>query len=121
MVIDFTEQIAEARARKRGIESAIKRFLAGTALVGAAVVVAGFYDGEQVLVETVYTVQEGDTLWSISEDFLKKNTGGRRYILEFKEGIKENNAWLVDTHEQIKPGDKLTVTYWVKKSEVESR
>ena len=120
-MIDFMEQIAEARARKRGIESAIKRFLAGTALVGAAVVFAGFYDGDQVLVETVYTVQEGDTLWSISEDFLKKNTGGRRYILEFMSGIREVNPWLVESKDQLQPGDKLTVTYWVKKSEVESR
>lgn len=118
---NFELEISKAWAKKHRLEKAIKRFLAGTALVGVAVVFAGFYDGDQVLVETVYTVQEGDTLWSISEDFLKKNTGGRRYILEFKEGIKENNAWLVDTHEQIKPGDKLTVTYWVKKSEVESR
>ena len=75
-MVDFEEQIAEARARKRGIESAIKRFLAGTALVGAAVVFAGFYDGDLVRVETVYTVQ---------------------------------------------PGDKVTISYWIKKSEVESR
>lgn len=118
---DFLGRVEEARAHKRSIESALKKFLAGTALVGAAVVFSGFYDGDQVLVETVYTVQEGDTLWSISEEFLKKNTGGRRYILEFKEGIKELNPWLLDTHEQIQPGDKLTITYWVKKSEVESR
>jgi nucleoid-associated protein YgaU len=121
MVIDFEEQIAEARARKRGIESAIKRFLAGTAIIGAAVICAGFYDGDQVRVETVYTVQPGDTLWSISEEYLQKNTGGRRYILEFKESIKELNPWLCDTHEQIKPGDKVTISYWIKKSEVESR
>jgi len=118
---DFEEQIQDRRAHKRGIESAIKRVLAGAALIGAAVVFAGFYNGDQVQVETVYKVQKGDTLWSISEDYLKRNTGGRRYILEFKEGIKELNPWLVDTKEQIQPGDSITIRYWVKKDEVISR
>ena len=72
-------------------------------------------------VETVYTVQPGDTLWSISEEYLQKNTGGRRYILEFKEGIKELNPWLVDSKEQVHTGDKVIISYWIKKSEVENR
>lgn len=108
-------------ALHRGVKSALKKFLAGAAVIGAAVICAGFYDGDQVRVETVYTVQPGDTLWGISEAYLQKNTGGRRYILEFKEGIKELNPWLIDTKEQIHPGDKVTISYWIKKSEVESR
>ena len=118
---DFLEQVEEARTHKRGLESAMKKFLAGAAIIGAAVICAGFYDGDQVRVETVYTVQPGDTLWSISEEYLQKNTGGRRYILEFKEGIKELNPWLVDTKEQIRPGDSIAIRYWVKKSEVLNR
>lgn len=118
---DFLERVEEARAHKRGIESALKKFLAGTAIIGAAVICAGFYDGDQVRVETVYTVQPGDTLWSISEEYLQKNTGGRRYILEFKEGIKELNPWLIDSKEQVQPGDKVTISYWIKKEEVENR
>ena len=118
---DFLEQVEEARAHKRGIESALKKFLAGTAIIGAAVICAGFYEGDQVRVETVYTVQPGDRLCSISEEYLQKNTGGRRYILEFKEGIKELNPWLIDSKEQVHPGDKVTISYWIKKSEVENR
>lgn len=120
-MIDFLKRVEEARAHKRGIESALKKFLAGTAIIGDAVICAGFYDGDQVRVETVYTVQPGDTLWSISEEYLQKNTGGRRYILEFKEGIKELNPWLVDSKEQVHTGDKVIISYWIKKSEVESR
>lgn len=112
---DFTEQIEEQHDRKRGIENAIKKFLAGTALIGAAVLLTGFYDGDQVLIEDTYTVKPGDTFWDISETFLEKNTGGRRYILEFQEGIKELNPWLQDTHCQIQPGDKLRINYFIKK------
>jgi nucleoid-associated protein YgaU len=72
-------------------------------------------------VETVYTVQPGDTLWSISEEYLQKNTGGRRYILEFMSGIREVNPWLLETKDQVHPGDKITIRYWVKKDEVISR
>ena len=115
------EEAMDARARKRSIESALKKFLAGTAIIGAALICAGFYNGDQVRVETVYTVQPGDTLWDISEEYMQKNTGGRRYILEFMSGIRELNPWLLETHDQIQPGDRLTITYWVKKSEVESR
>ncbi|WP_303838861.1 LysM peptidoglycan-binding domain-containing protein [Selenomonas ruminantium] len=118
---DFLEQVEEARAHKRGIESALKKFLAGTVIIGAAVICAGFYDGDQVRVETVYTVQPGDTLWSISEEYLQKNTGGRRYILEFMSGIREVNPWLLETKDQVHPGDKVTISYWIKKSEVENR
>jgi len=120
-VKDFTERVKEARTHKRGLESAMKKFLAGTAIIGAAVICAGFYDGDQVQVETVHKVQAGETLWGISEDYLKRNTGGRRYILEFKEGIKELNPWLCDSHEQIQPGDSIVIRYWVKKDEVLNR
>lgn len=68
----------------------------------------------QRLVEETYTVQQGDTLRTIAEAYLPKNTGGRRYILEFEEGIKELNPWIVENHYTIHPGDKIKITYWVK-------
>jgi nucleoid-associated protein YgaU len=118
---NFELEISKARAKKKRLERTIKGLFASATLIGSAVVFAGFYSGDQVQVETVHKVQAGETLWSISEDYLTKNTGGRRYILEFKEGIKELNPWLCDTHEQIQPGDSITIRYWVKKSEVLNR
>ena len=83
-------------------------------LIGAAVIFTGAYTGTQRLVEDEYTVQENDTLWNISEAYMEKNTGGRRYILEFIEGIKELNPWILEIKGQIHPGDRLRINYWVK-------
>jgi hypothetical protein len=118
---NFELEISKAWAKKHRLEKAIKKSLTAAALIGAAVVCAGFYNGDQVQVETVHKVQKGETLWSISEDYIKRNTGGRRYILEFKEGIKELNPWLIESKEQIQPGDSIVIRYWVKKSEVLNR
>ena len=112
---DFEQCLRESRERKRGIENALKKFLAGTALIGAAVLLTGFYEGDQELVEEIYIVQKGDTLWHVAEEYLAKNTGGRRYILEFMSGIREQNPWLTETHDQLQPGDKLKITYWREK------
>ena len=74
-------------------------------------------DGGAVLVEEVYTVKAGDTLWGIAEEYCAKNTGTRRYILEYKSGIEELNPWLAERKGEIYPGDKLTLTYWVREGE----
>ena len=66
------------------------------------------------LVEEIYTVQKGDTLWTIGEEYMAKNTYGPRYLLEFIEGIKQNNEELVKSHGQVAPGQRLRITYWVK-------
>lgn len=86
------------------------------AIVGGVIAVTlltGFYDGEQQLVETVYTVKKGDTLRNISEQHLKLNTGGRRYILEFEEGIVQLNPELWENRGLIYPGQKIRINYWV--------
>ena len=94
----------------------------GGAFVVAAVLCSGAvnpWDDERnaVLVEEVYTVRPGDTIWGIAEEFCAKNTGTRRYILEYKSGIEELNPWLLERHGMIYPGDRLTLTYWVKGEE----
>ena len=115
---DFLKQVEEARTRKRGIESVVKKCLTGAVLIGVAVLLTGFYEGDQVLVEETYTVQKGDTLRHIAEEYLKKNTGGRRYILEFEQGIIEGNSELQHGNAgKIHPGQKIKITYWVKKGD----
>lgn len=86
--------------------------------IAAAIYTGSKYAEEsgQRLVEDSYTVQAGDTLWSIADRYIEKNTGGRRYILEFEEGIVELNPWLLERHRgaELYPGDVLRVNYWVK-------
>ena len=99
-----------------------KKVIAGCFIAGAAILFSGacnpWEDGRNaVLVEEVYVVKPGDTLWGISETYLRKNTGTRRYILEYKSGIEEMNPWLLERHGMIYPGDRLTLTYWVKGEE----
>lgn len=97
-----------------------KAAVAGCVIAGAAILCAGMAtqeDTHAVLVEEVYVVRPGDTIWGIAEEFCEKNTGTRRYILEYKEGMYENNPWLVERDGMIYPGDKLTLTYWVKGEE----
>ena len=105
----------ERRTKQKRREAIIKKVLAGTAIIGAAFVFSGFYSGDQRLVEETYTVKEGDTLRGIATEYLKKNTGGRRYILEFEQGIIEINPELQDGNAgHIKPGQKIRINYFVK-------
>ncbi|WP_298595110.1 LysM domain-containing protein [uncultured Mitsuokella sp.] len=97
----------------------LKAALVGGAFVAAASLFSGamhpWDDGrDAVLVEEVYTVRPGDTLWSIAEEYLQKNTGTRRYILEYKAGMEELNPWLMERKGEIYPGDEIKVTYLVK-------
>lgn len=115
----FREKVAQARARQK---RALKKAAICAAIAAAGLLACGWkwglcsYDGNQVLIEDTYTVRKGDTLRSISEEFLMKNTGGRRYVLEFEQGIIELNPILQGkAGTTIHPGDKLRINYWVKK------
>ena len=99
-----------------------KKVIAGCCIAGAAILLAGACspqpDGRNaVLVEAVYTVRPGDTIWGIAEEYVAKNTGTKRYILEYKAGMEEMNPWLLDRKGEIYPGDEIKVTYWVKEGE----
>ena len=99
-----------------------KKIIAVCVLAGAAIFCSGavnpWNEGRgAVLVEEVYTVRPGDTIWGIAEEFCAKNTGTRRYILEYKAGMEELNPWLMERRGEIYPGDKIKVTYWVKEEQ----
>ena len=97
----------------------IKSVLIGGAFVALAALFSGAAEQatDAVLVEEIYTVKAGDTLWDIAETYLQKNTGTHRYILEYKSGIEELNPWLVERRGMIYPGDEIKVTYWVKEEQ----
>ena len=97
-----------------------KAAVAGGIVAGAAILCAGMAtqeDTHAVLVEEVYVVRPGDTIWGIAERYVAKNTGTRRYILEYKSGMEELNPWLLDRDGMLYPGDEIKVTYWVKGEE----
>ncbi len=97
----------------------MRRWLKVTGAVCAGAVAVAVLTGfcnEQELVETTYVVKKGDCLRSISESFLPLNTGGRRYILEFEQGIIELNPELQKSV-TIYPGQKIRINYWIKKGE----
>ena len=63
------------------------------------------------LVEAEYSVQAGDSLDSIAQAYMAKNTYGPREIREFKSGIVQLNTWLLDR--DVQAGDTVRVNYWI--------
>jgi nucleoid-associated protein YgaU len=110
-------------ALKRKHKEATLKALAIAGLMAVSAVSIGAYDNiipcknNAELVETTHVVQPGETLWSISEDYLEKNTYGDRYILEFMSGIEELNPWLLDNNRQVNVGDVIHINYFTKGGE----
>jgi Tfp pilus assembly protein FimV len=62
-------------------------------------------------VTETYTVTKSDTLLTIAEQFIVKNTGTVRQIDEFCEGIREENYDVIGNGE-VHAGEVLKITYW---------
>ena len=95
---------------KRRLRTSVKVALVGVMALSAYIM--NITAGEKVTEE--YTVKPGDTVYSISEQFLSKNTVQRKYILQFQHEIIEENPQLKSNHYIIHPGDKLAISYYVK-------
>ena len=93
----------------------MKKFIAITAttlLVGmgaGAWVHDAFTDRSEPVAE-VYTVQPGDTLWSIATEFQAKDCRNI-YLPEFKDEIEQLNPILKRNKGYIQPGDKIQIVY----------
>ena len=93
------------------------RNLKKAAHIATLVVVAGISIGmsrpaaDTHLVETVYTVQPGDTWWSIVERF-REIDADDRYILDYKHEMEQLNKG-IDTG-NLTPGQTLRIQYRAK-------
>jgi len=98
--------------RERRIRAWMKKIFSAIAVGAVALVSMGAVDGKDYrLVEEIYVVQSGDTLQTIGETYMAKNTYGRRYLPEFIEGIKEEN----NLTGEVEPGQKIRITWWEKR------
>ncbi|MBU2701111.1 nucleoid-associated protein YgaU [Sporomusaceae bacterium BoRhaA] len=74
----------------------------------------GYTRDEVKYVTVTYTVTKSDTLQTIAERFIVKNTGTVRQIDEFREGIRELNFDVIG-NDEVKPGQILKIGWWEKK------
>lgn len=105
-------QIFQARRRKEQTRNQKKAAICA-ALVGIAAISIGMSRpaADTHLVETVYTVQPGDTWWSIVEHFRDVDAEDR-YVLDYKQELDKLNDG-VDTG-NLTPGQTLRIQYRAK-------
>ena len=107
----FRERVA--RRRKEQTRNLLKKAAICAALVGIAAISIGMSRpaADTHLVETVYTVQPGDTWWSIVEKFRAMDADDR-YIFDYKQELEQINKG-VDLG-NLTPGQKLRIQYRAK-------
>lgn len=107
----FREKVAQARARQK---RALKKAAICAALVGIAAISIGLTSrpvADTHIVEITYTVQPGDTWWSIVEYFRDMDADDR-YIFDYKHEMEQLNNG-VDLG-SLTPGQTLRIRYRAK-------
>lgn len=111
---DWLQRTRKKIEQRKRRERNFLKCAACAALIGGAVLLSGYMSQQDInRVDTVYTVKPGDTLRSISEAYLEKETANKRYILEFEHDIKELNPWLKDSV-AIYPGQRIKIEYFTR-------
>ena len=107
----FRERVA--RRRKEQTRK-LRKAAHIAALVGIAAISIGLTSrpaADTHIVETVYTVQPGDTWWSIVEHF-RDVDAENRYVLDYKSELEQLNKG-IDTG-NLTPGQTLRIQYRAK-------
>ena len=107
----FREKVAQARARQK---RALKKAALCAALVGIAAISIGLTSrpaSDTHLAEITYTVQPGDTWWSVVEHFREMDADDR-YIFDYKHDMEQLNKG-VDLG-NLTPGQTLRIQYRAK-------
>ena len=107
----FRGKVAQARAHQK---RALKKAAHIAALIGIAAISIGLTSrpaADTHLVETVYTVQPGDTWWGIVEHFRDVDADDR-YIFDYKSELERLNEG-IDTG-NLTPGQTLRIQYRAK-------
>ncbi|MDF2563900.1 MAG: Peptidoglycan-binding lysin protein [Massilibacillus sp.] len=109
---------------RRQVVNGLKKLVIGCLMAGGVLVLTGGVKdnhAKYALVQDVYTVERGDTLWSIADTYMKKNTYGPREIREFMYGIIELNYDDVfkgrDCNYYVYPNDKIKINYWIERKD----
>lgn len=103
----FRERVA--RRRKEQTRNLLKKAAICAALVGIAAISIGMsHPADTHQVETVYTVQPGDTWWSIVEHFRGMDANDR-YIFDYKQELEHLNEG-TDLG-NLTPGQTLRIQY----------
>lgn len=104
-------QIFQARRRKEQTRNLLKKAAICAALVGIAAISIGMASrpaADTHLVEITYTVQPGDTWWSIVEHFRGMDANDR-YIFDYKQELEHLNEG-TDLG-NLTPGQTLRIQY----------
>lgn len=100
----------------------LKKIIMVVMLLTTTVVFSGFSEAAMskwVLIHDAHRVVEGETLDSITRDYMEKNTYGPRGFDEFREGIIDLNN--LGDNPTVHPGQELRINYWVTPEEILNR